>query len=199
MLFKGNYEPMPVIDCGDFYLRSICKKDAQDLFEYGSDPQVTKFLSWGPYEDFDEARWCIDKYYLDRPNHKLPIGYAIVYKENQKMIGVIDFHTIDHMNDCGEIGYCLNRHYQNRGIMTIALRKMIGVGFDILKLNRIEIKHVTENIASERVIQKCDFRFEGILRNKVFDLKANKYRDVKIYSILKDEYLKEELKWQSVK
>ena len=101
MLFKGNYEPMPVIDCGDFYLRSICKKDARDLFEYGSDPQVTKFLSWGPYEDFDEARWCIDKYYLDRPNHKLPIGYAIIYKENQKMIGVIDYHTIDHMNDCG--------------------------------------------------------------------------------------------------
>lgn len=196
MLVK-SFEPMPVIDCGDFYLRSITKKDYKDLFEYGSDPEVTRFLSWGPYEDIDEAKWTIDKYFLQRPSHNLPIGYAIVYKENNKMIGTIDFHTIDFANECGEIGYVLNKNYQGLGIMTKALQTMIGVGFNILNLNRIEIRHVIENTASQRVIEKCDFRYEGILRRRHFDMKISKYRDVKIYSILKDEFLKEELKWQS--
>ncbi len=193
---KKNYEPMPIVDCDRFYLRTITKKDVWDLFEYGSDPEVTRFLSWGPFEDVSEARWTIDKHFLTRPDRNLPIGYAIIYRENNKMIGTIDFHTIDQYSLYGEIGYCLNKSYQGMGIMTEALKKMIGVGFNVLGLNRIEIRHVVSNKASEKVINNCDFRFEGILRQRYYDMKINRYQDVKTYSILKDEYIKEELSWQ---
>lgn len=191
-----DYEPMPIIDCGNFILRSIRKSDYKDLYEFGSDHDVTKFLSWGPYEDEAEAKWTIENYYLERPKKNLPIGYAIIYKDNNKMIGVIDFHTINHYDESGEIGFCLSKEYQGLGIMTIALKKMIYVGFEMLKLHRIEIKHAKENLASKRVIEKCDFRFEGILREAHYLIKLKKYTDVYTYSIIKDEYFKEELKWQ---
>ena len=112
------------------------------------------------------------------------------------MIGTIDFHTIDWNHSVGEIGYVLNKNYQGNGIMTEALQMMIKVGFDILNLNRIEIKHDISNEASKRVIEKCDFRFEGVLRKRHFNKKTERYVDVVIYSILRKEYKRGELKWQ---
>lgn len=198
-MIKKMYEPMPVINGKLFYLRTIQKRDVFDLFEYGSDNEVTRFLSWGPFEDVSEARWTIDKYFYQRPERNLPIGYAIIYRENQKMIGTIDFHTIDHANDCGEIGYCLNRDYWGKGIMSEALREMISVGFDVLGLNRIEIRHMVENTRSEQVIKNADFRYEGLLRKRHFDLKINHFVDIKLYSILKEEYERKMLSWQQQK
>jgi len=186
---------MPVLDIGDCILRNIQKKDYIDLFEYARDEQVTKYVSWEPIKEIWEAKKIISDYYLIRPRKNMPVGYAIVYKTNNKMIGVIDFTALDG-NLCGEIGYVLNRKYWNKGITTRALRKMVEVGFDILHLNRIEIRHVDENIASEHVIKNADFKYEGTLRKKYLDKKSHLFKDIKTYSILRTEYLKGELKWQ---
>ncbi len=191
-----TYEPMPVVDIGDCYLRTVKVSDYKDMFEYGSDPEVTKYLSWGPFRYPKEAKLSIERYNLPRVQKGLPIGYAIIHKKDHKMIGMIEYHTICHTSHVGEIGYVLNRKYQGLGIMSRALIKMIEVGFNYLNLNRIEIRHTDFNIASKKVILKADFRFEGIQREKIFDIKHNKYRDVYCYAILKNEYRRGELKWQ---
>jgi len=47
-----------------FSLRYLTAADAPALFELGSDPDVTRFFSWGPYREEDEAHAFIES--LDR-------------------------------------------------------------------------------------------------------------------------------------
>ncbi len=154
-----KYLKMPDIDLGDVMLRTIKKSDFKDMYEYGSDPEVTKWLSWGPMTSSKDAKKSIKEVFFPRLKRGLPIGYAIVDKVNDKMIGTIDYHAkLDTIN-AAEIGYCLNRHYWGKGIMTRALTKMIDIGFSYLGYDKIIIKHLHNNIGSRNVIHKCGFNY----------------------------------------
>lgn len=198
-MYEARYDKMPTIELTHVLLRTIKESDYPDLFAYGSDPEVTQFLSWGPMEKPSEALWAIQHVFLSRLKKKIPAGYAIVDKRSKKMIGTIDFHTVNHKDNFAEIGYALHRDYWSMGIMTECLQAMIKVGFDYLGFNRIEVRHVSDNLGSEKVIKKCDFRFEGILRKSYYDERKDAYYDIVTYAILKKEYERGELKWQLTK
>ena len=57
-----------------------------------------------------------------------------------------------------------------------------------MQLNRVEAKCVDENESSERVMQKVGMQYEGTARSALFI--KGRFRDIKIYSILREEYLK---------
>ena len=159
MVNMKKYLNMPDIDLGDVMLRTIKKSDFKDMYAYGSDPEVTKWLNWGPMISVQEAKKSIKEVFFPRIRRGLPIGYAIVDKANQKMIGTIDFHAKLDNRNAAEIGYCLNKEYWGKGIMTKALHAMIDIGFNYLLYDVIIIKHLHNNIASKRVIEKCGFKF----------------------------------------
>ncbi len=149
----------PVILFDHYMLRDIELTDASDMFEYGSDMEVVKFLSWGPYMDVTEAYGSIKQYFFKRPEKGLPVGYAIVDLNTNKMIGTVDFHT-KFADGSVEAGYCLNKAYWNKGVMTKALRKLLEVGFWYLGFHKVIIGHANENVSSKRVIEKNNFVFE---------------------------------------
>lgn len=188
-------ENIPVVDCGTFVLRAIGIQDAQDMYEYAGDDEVTAKLSWPSHRSVEDTKRSIYENFLTRPERGLPNAYAIVWKENNKMIGTCDFWHVDFKNSCGEIGYVINKEYWNKGIVTRALKELIKFGFEYLELERIQIAHATDNPSSKRVIEKCDFRFEGLTRYSE-KRKTGEFVDHKIYSILKGEYNRKELSWQ---
>lgn len=159
MLTKDKLTFVPDIDLGDILLRKIKLDDAEDMFLYGSDPEVTKTLTWGPYKKIEETKDTLLNRFLNRPDRGIPFAYAIVDKVKNKMIGTCDFHTINSEKNSGEIGYALNREYWGKGIMTKACSAVIGFGFTFLDLDVIEIAHAIDNIGSKRVIEKCGFKF----------------------------------------
>ena len=59
--------------------------------------------------------------------------------------------------------------------------------FDKLDMNRLELAHIIDNIASQRVIEKLGAKYEGIARESKFYI--NEFKDCMIYSILKKEWL----------
>jgi len=149
----------PVIIFDNYMLRDIELIDSNDMYEYGSDKEVIQFLSWGPYHHVSEAASSIRGYFLKRPMYQLPVGYAIIDLTNDKMIGTVDFHTIV-SEGVVEAGYCLNRKYWNKGIMTKALNKLIEVGFYFHNYHKIIIGHANDNYGSKRVIEKNGFIFD---------------------------------------
>lgn len=177
---------IPIIDCDTFYMRPLMLKDAEDMLEYGSDLDVVRTMTWGPYKNLEEVKETIDSVFLSRPEVGIPYAYAIVYKENDKMIGTCDFHSIRHDSKRGEIGYCMNRRYWNKGIMTRAVKELIKFGFEYLSLERVEVLHDVDNKSSEKVILKNGFVYEGTLR-KYFNCKG-KQADCKIYSLIRNDY-----------
>ena len=55
-----------------------------------------------------------------------------------------------------------------------------------MDLNRIEARCMAENVASARVMQKAGMSYEGTLRRR--ERIKGAYRDMELYSILRDEY-----------
>lgn len=165
-------------------LRKLRITDLDNMWEYSSKDNVTKYMTWDTYTDIGNLREYLQSV-IDRNS---PYDFAIALKESDKLIGTINFVNIDETNRVGVTGYILSDKYWNQGYMTEALRKVIEYGFNKLNLNRIEARHIVENIASGRVMQKAGMKFEGILRQQQFVKGA--FRDVSVYSILKDEFLK---------
>lgn len=153
---------MPEIDLGKVKLRTIKLSDYKDMFIYGKDEDVTRYLTWGPYQIESEAKKTIKEIFFPRVKQGLPVGYAIIDTETSKMIGTIDFHTRIKKTDSVEIGFALHKDYWNQGITSMCLMKMIDLGFHYLNYHHVIIKHLKRNVASEKVIKKAGFKLVNI-------------------------------------
>lgn len=171
--------------------RLILKKwemsDLNDLYEYGKDPEIGPLCGWKPHESGDESAVILDMFI------KTDNVWAIVYKENGKIIGGIDLKK-DVKRSCDdilELGYVLARDYWGKGLMTEAAEAVIKYGFEQMGLYGISCGHFPHNTRSKRVIEKCGFKHEGILKHsyKIFD--GTVYDQV-CYLITKDDFIKGE-------
>ena len=173
---------LPTVKIGRITLREISRFDYMDYFEIGKDPEVCKYLSWGPLIYPSEALYAMDNFFMPRPLNGLPTGYAIVI--GGKMVGVIDYHTYYKEINAVEIGYVLNKEYWNKGIMTQCLKKCIEIGFKHLEVDKILIGHLNVNIASQKVILKSGFKYES---QKIVNIKGENLLSSN-YSIHRFEY-----------
>lgn len=179
----------PVIYFDNYLLRDIQLSDGKDMFEYGKDLETVKFLSWGPYNDVTDAYYSIREFFLKRPEKGLPVGYAIVDLTDFKMIGTIDFHTII-SEGVVEVGFCLNKNYWNKGIMSKALHKLLEVGFYYHGFNKIIIGHASQNVQSQRVIEKNNFIFDYENDEKYYNRFTGKKEPSKWYYLTKETFNK---------
>lgn len=185
---RKPYKHMPVIMMEDIMLRTITKKDARDMFDYGRNHEVVRYLSWGPLGTPREAKLSILKIFYPRIKQGLPIGYAIVDVKTSKMIGTIDFHSKIKDEHGAEIGFVLHQDYWNRGIMTRALKTMIDIGFKYLGYDYLRIRHLGSNIASQKVIAKTPFTLKNVepfVLEKSTRVIAD---DMYTYEITKEDY-----------
>ncbi|MDY0295626.1 MAG: GNAT family N-acetyltransferase [Acholeplasmataceae bacterium] len=185
---RKNYKHMPNVIFGDFMLRTITIKDYRDMFDYGKDVEVTKYLTWGPFKKPVEAKKAIKNVFYPRVKRGLPRGYAIMDLKLNKMIGTIDFHSKKKGENGAEIGYVIHKDYWNQGIMTKALHEIIHIGFDYLDYDIIHIKHMKQNVQSQKVIERNLFvkvNIEPFTYQKNGQLITD---DLYIYELTKERY-----------
>ncbi len=137
-------------------LRKVKKEDVEPMFRnWASDPEVTKYLTWPSHENIEVTNKVIDRWFKEEKDPKT-IRFVITLKDSDEPIGSID--VVDYIEDNPEIGYCLSRKYWNKGLMTEACKAFSKYLFDI-GFKKVLIKAVVENIGSNRVIEKCGFKF----------------------------------------
>ena len=180
------FSDLPELSTERLLLRRMKVGDSFDMFEYACREDVTEFLLWKPHPNLAYTRE-----YLQFVATHYEIGdffdWAIVWREQEKMIGTCGFTRFDHANNVGEIGYVINPIYRGIGVADEAVREVMRFGFERLKLNRIEAKFMEGNAASRRVMEKTGMTFEGFHR-KAMKIKG-KYETIGICSILRDEFL----------
>lgn len=168
-------------------LRKYEMADAEQMFKnYATDPDVSKFLNWDPYENLEEVKaFLIDAI----EEYKNPNTYHWAIESEGEMIGGISaFNIIDRDSVC-EVGYCLAKAYWNQGIISEALDAVLKYLFQEVNMHRIMAKHDVDNPASGKVMQKCSMTYEGKFR-KFYLHKDGTYSDSLIYGILKEEFIK---------
>ena len=137
--------------------------DAEDMFEYSQDSEVTKYLLWREHECVEYTRE-----YLRYVESRYAVGdfydLAVVERESGRMIGTCGFTRIDMANNVGEIGYVINPRFSGKGYATEAARAMIELGRK-LGMHRIEARYMQGNEASVKVMTHLGMTFEGYARD----------------------------------
>ena len=179
------FSRIPTIETERLILRGMRVSDKEDMYEYACLPTVTRFLTWEPHTSISYT-----KQYLEYIGSRYRVGdfydWAVVYKENGKMIGTCGFSRIDCRNDLGEVGYVLNPDYWGKGIAAEAVWAVMEFGFDKMNLHRIEARFMKGNENSLKVMKKCGMQYEGMGRENLFV--KNRYVDVGVCSILQSEF-----------
>ena len=108
---------------------------------------------------------------------------AIIF--NNRVVGTISVvkKTDIHQKDA-ELGYFLVRDVYSKGIMTEAVKQILELSFMKLDLVRISAYTFAENIASQRVLEKNNFIYEGKLKNAIF--KNGQIHDELLFGKLKE-------------
>ena len=180
------FAKMPELETDRLKFRAIKKADFNDIYEYSSNPQTSQYLLWSPHNSLEYT-----KHFIDIILAKYKCGdyhdWAIVLKENKKMIGTCGFTRIDEYNKTAEIGYVLNPQYWGMGLATEAAKRVLQFAFEELDMNRVEARFLFGNEASLKVMNKIGMKFEGYIRESL--LVKGKYKTVGVSSILKREYL----------
>ena len=154
-------------------LREFAGSDLDRLVQLANNENVSRYLVSTfpyPYTRADAAWW---------------IGTGS--KQNGAITRVIEFQGLfvgsvgitpqsgwrDHL---GEIGYWVAEDYWGKGIAAAALREMTEYGFDRKDFRKLYAPVLAPNIASMRVLEKCGYEREAILRNEV--QKGGSYFDI---------------------
>lgn len=177
---------MPMLESERLYLRPVERADVADLFAiYGDERVMHKNTSMKAFQNIDEMMNSLNTHFLAYRQRCLPQSMALECKENGRVIGIIDFHTVK--QDCGELGYMLAYANWHQGYMSEAIAGMLYLGFHYLDLHRIEAYYDPNNKASARTLAKNQFVIEGLHR-KAFKLNDDAYHDLMVCSVLKEEY-----------
>lgn len=103
-----------------------------------------------------------------------------------KLVGVCSFNYMDKTNLKTDLGYWIAKDYQGQGIISLAVKELMRIGFDKFKLNRIGILCASINIPSQSIPKRLGFTYEGTLRNN--EIVGENIYDHHVYGMTKEEY-----------
>ena len=182
---KEIFSDIPVFETPRLILRRIRVSDYADMYEYSSDSEVTKYLTWYPHKSLNESKEYAE-YLQKRYNDGKFFDWGIEYKGSGKFIGTCGFTTINLNNNQAEVGYVLSKGYWGQGIIPEALRVIMEFGFNYLGFDKIEARFLDGNEKSFKVMKKMGMTFERILYNSLHI--KGEYKTVHTYSISREKF-----------
>ena len=166
-------------------LRDFTMEDAPAVHRYGSDPEVVRYMPWGP------NTWTETQDFLRRKlddQRAEPRGYfdlAVTLASSRDLIGGGGIHITSANRREAYLGYVYRRDVWDRGYATEAARALIAFGFERLGMHRICAYCDVDNITSARVLEKAGMQREGLLRQHM--LMHDQWRDLYLYAILEGD------------
>lgn len=176
------FNRIPTLTTSRLTLRPVQPTDAEDLYNFYSVDEITKFYDLITYNSISETQNIIDLW-LERESKKIGCRWAILINDqDERPIGTCGFHNQSKDNSRIEIGYELHPRYWNNGYATEACRELIKFGFNELKIHRIEAYIDPKHNISRNVLYKLGMTTEGVLRDYFYE--RGKYVDAEILSLL---------------
>jgi len=168
-------------------LKQIQSEDASALFEL-IDSEREYLGQWLPFVPLTKVVSDTEAYVLSLVNAPLTnFEYVFTIWESEKIIGLIGFIRSDTHNKKTEIGYWMSQYAQGKGIMTKCVKALCHFAFEELDMNRIQIKCAIGNTPSSNIPKRLGFYFEGIERDGEI-YAQNTFRDLEVYSLLKNDF-----------
>jgi len=178
-----SIDDFPILTTDRLRLRAPVSEDFEDFHRLLSFPEVSRFSNWpdAPKRAQIErsVKWMCAAY-----SKAKSCAWIIEDPTSGLFLGAIRFNRIDNHWRWAEIGYEIHPSVWGKGLMTEAVKAVTRCGFDQFSLNRIEAWTLPGNPASDRVLEKASFRYEGTLRQKAWFKGA--FHDLRMFGLTAD-------------
>ncbi|MFT9818376.1 GNAT family N-acetyltransferase [Lysinibacillus sp. NPDC056185] len=167
-------------------LKPLERVDAQGLLDAGSYPEIWSHMST-TVEKMVGVNNFVDKA-LTTKREKTEFTFVIVDKKSGQIIGSTRFMDIDETNKRLEIGTTwITPAFWRTAINTNCKYLLLQYCFEVLNLQRVQIKTDHENLRSQKAIERLGATKEGVLRNHMVR-KDGTIRHTVMYSITLQEW-----------
>lgn len=183
-----------MIESKRLILRQFKESDLDDMYEYASQESVGPMAGWQPHKSKEDTLEYL------RSIKDNPYKFAIVLKEENKVIGAIDlsepskrFENANISSDAKEVGYVLNEKYWSKGYVSEALDAVLNYAFNTLGISEVVASHNSKNIGSERVQEKNGMSKIGTLTDGRIWIDGSTSNTI-LRRITKEEYMNRKVK-----
>jgi RimJ/RimL family protein N-acetyltransferase len=163
-------------------LRQLERGDLPSWYAYLSNSDVVRHTSWNLQSESDLLP-MFDA--LDSESPSSIRRMAIISDLAGELVGTIGFHTVSDVNRTAEIAYDLAPDYWGKGIASAVCAAVTQWSFSALGFVRVQGTVLETNLSSARVLQKCRYRHEGLLRS--FRMVRGQPRNFQLYARLNDD------------
>lgn len=166
-------------------LRALTQADLEKTLEWHNQEDIRDTYLGHPFPVNREKE---EAWYQKILANDLPLSvFGIETAESKKLIGIVMLKNINLIHREAEFGiYIGDKDEKGKGYSKIASQLALKFAFHNLGLNRVFLKVEMQNAIAAELYKKIGFFQEGVLRKAVF--KNNEFRDVLIFSMLKDEF-----------
>jgi ribosomal-protein-alanine N-acetyltransferase len=165
-------------------LRYATAEDAPRLLELASDPEVTRWFSWGPYTDLAQPQAYIAQLAGKRERGEL-LDFVIDHREHGP-IGVTGLSELSRRNRHATVGSWFGRDHWGSGANGESKALIAALAFGELGLDRLTAWANTRNGRSQIALERAGFRREGVLRS--WHRHGDQLHDVVVFGLTRADW-----------
>lgn len=167
-------------------LKPLEESDIEGIFKVSTEPEIWTYLSV-TLENLDDVKNYVQNAIANKKK-ETEFPFVILDSKTNEIIGSTRFMDIDPKHNRLEIGSTwLTPAYWRTAKNTNCKYLLLQYCFEILYLNRVQIKTDNNNIRSQKAIERIGAQKEGVLRNHMIR-KDGTIRDTVMYSITIEEW-----------
>ena len=144
-----------------FTVRPIRLEDAASWASYACLPEVKQHTS-STASSVEDVKTEIHRTLAGEPN--TPIRF-VLQQGGEEIVATVGFHTISAVFGTAEITYDVSPSHWGKGIAKAACLAATLWGFEVKAWHRVQATTVLPNVRSQRVLERCGFKREGLVRN----------------------------------
>jgi ribosomal-protein-alanine N-acetyltransferase len=164
-------------------LRLPAESDAPALFELASDPEVTRWFSWGPYTEPSQALDWVRRNVDERESGE---RLSLATVRGGEVLGIIELNELSVRDRRAMMGVWLGRRAWGTGVNGEAQVLLLALSFSVLGLRRVGAYANVDNARSDRALRKAGYVPEGRLRR--WHRHGDAELDVFVYGVLAEEF-----------
>jgi len=175
-----------VLETHRVQLRLVRLDDYENLQSLTHSAELWKYFTKNLADPNELMQWIQDAV-LEREQLKR-VPFVVIDKDEQKICGSTSFGNISFYDQRIEIGWTwLGEEFRGTGVNRQAKFSLFSYAFEVLKMERVEIKTDNLNERSKAALRKVGAFEEGVLRSHML-MHDKRRRDSVYFSILKGEW-----------